>query len=182
MTRRAEARTSPPGPAQSFSGELCFCPPAAGSGRETGRPPGGQALASTRPFLGSAWEAVRRQRCSNCSHSFGPQPPPGQPALHVERELFSPPESSGPGGSRQKSQLGCQGSWGMGLHNPDRTLPAQLLAAGGSTAPTPSPLHSRGGPLFSALHLRREEAPGEPNSRIIKDTELGVSQTFLCPC
>lgn len=55
----------------------------------------------------------------------------------------------------------------------------QLLAAGGSAAPTPSPLHSHGGPLFSALHLPREEAPGEPNSRIIKGTEHGVSQTCL---
>lgn len=58
---------------------------------------------------------------------------------------FAPnlPDQARPGGSRQKSQLRCQGSWGMELHTPrDRTLPAYELAAAccwERCGPTPLP-------------------------------------------
>lgn len=104
-----------------------------------------------------------------------------QPALHRGLRLW--PGPSGPGGSCQKSQLRCQGSWGWGYTHLETGRPWlaswQLLAAGGGTA-SASCLAPPQGPLFPALHPHPKEAPGEPQGRLEKDTEPGISQTCRC--
>lgn len=138
-----------------------------------------------QPFLGSAWEVVRRKHCSDQSYIFGPQPPLGSLlctcsfSSALARNLLDQVAVI----RRARSGVRAAGGWG---YTPPETghswlMSWQLLAARGGTALHPHPCTPTEA-LFSALHLPREEAPGEPNSRIIKDTESGVSQTCLCPC
>lgn len=90
-----------------------------GPPQEKGGPPGGRAVNTKAPCWGPLQDSGRRHRMGLpilfCTGSLGSS---------LARNL---PDQAGPGGSHQKSQLRCQGSWGMELH-PPRDSP--LLAAG----------------------------------------------------
>lgn len=97
--------------------------------------------------------------------------------------LCSCPGSLGPGGCCQKSQLSCQGDWGMGLHIP-RDRPSQLMSwlLWRRQAPYPLAPALLWLPISSQLCTCTWRGCLELYRGLIKDTQCGVSQTCLISC